>query len=226
MKETHTSGLSLANAARWNIHQSACLARWRGPAHPLYFVITLPAPFFHLEPASLASFSPPVAQLPPSTFPWCPPLFVIVVVVVVVQLLSLSLVPDSLTIPRVSSRSLVRASLWLFEPPSNFQRCVGSFCASTRCGNQAFPIRSSLLFSRLPNERREKVERSATACFLISFEELGAFFLFSFFNEAERELTKCLENRLRMFIRNWEDGSKIRFALVFKPDKSLIQKLQ
>lgn len=67
-RDTHKR-LSLANAARWNIHQSACLARWRGPAHPLYFVITLPAPFFHLEPVSLAASISSSRQLPPSTLP-------------------------------------------------------------------------------------------------------------------------------------------------------------
>lgn len=51
--KSHTqASLSLANAERWNIHQSGCLPWWRGPAHPLYFVITLPDPSYHLKPAS------------------------------------------------------------------------------------------------------------------------------------------------------------------------------
>ena len=62
----HTqASLSLANAERWNIHQSGCLPWWRGPAHPLYFVITLPDPSYHLKPAS-PMLPPPSPSSPAS----------------------------------------------------------------------------------------------------------------------------------------------------------------
>lgn len=68
------ASLSLANAERWNIHQSGCLPWWCRPAHPLYFVITLPDPSYHLKPASptvstsvsiIASQLPFALRIPP-----------------------------------------------------------------------------------------------------------------------------------------------------------------
>lgn len=73
--------LSPANAERWNIHQSGCLPRWRGPAHPLYFVITLPDPSYHLKPASPTA-SPPSSPSSATLRPADPTIVIVNIVVV------------------------------------------------------------------------------------------------------------------------------------------------